>query len=190
MVTTNRSSFCTCGGSSMMVNWLVPAVFQWDLVYFAKMSKQSSCHIQGSVILSRAIWWHTMVMSHTWKVQDRSTYHGWEYRGVFSLLPKPTQSSDSPSVKCWEEAYGEDNDIIINSSSIVCLTVLSCSMRKIKEYPCMCLRVVAGLESWYINWFVGKTWTQEQCADYCAWECDDTLDVIGAHNECVRHDFH
>ena len=51
----------------------------------------------------------------------------------FSLLPKPTQSPDSPSVV--RSIYGEDHDnITINSSNIVCLTALSRSMRKMKEY--------------------------------------------------------
>ena len=98
----NRSSFCTWRGSSIMVHWSVPAVFQWDLVYFAKVPKQSSCHIQGSVLLYRTIWWHTLVMWDTWKVQD------WEQiswmgisRSFFPHFRNPPNAGRS--------VYGEDH---------------------------------------------------------------------------------
>ena len=112
MMTTNCSRFCTWRGSSIMIRWSVPAVSQWDLVYFIKMTKQSWCHIQGSVLLSHTIWWYTI--SDTWKVQYRSRYHGWEYRGVSSPLQRPTKAL---TVQLLGD--GEDHDTTINSSNIV-----------------------------------------------------------------------
>ena len=49
--------------------------------------------------------------------------------------------------KCWDTSYGEDHDVTINISNIDCMLALSCSMRKMKYYNCICFRVVAGLES-------------------------------------------
>ena len=48
--------------------------------------------------------------------------------------------------------YGEDHDITINSSNIGCTGALSCCMRKMKEYPYIWFRVVAGMESLLQEW--------------------------------------
>ena len=186
-------------GSSIMINWSVPAVFQWDLVYFINMSQQSSCHIQGSVLLSHTNWWYTI--SDTWKVQYRGRYHGWEYREVFPPTTDTHQSSDSPTVGRWRgPRYHYQQFEHIRSAA------LSCSIRKMEEYLVCASELLKGWRADTSNGLLERHLQIFSCGEFvsglmwlrwsmvartvsriyisCLRRWRD-IHVLGAHNECA-----
>ena len=104
-ITTNRSRFCTSRFPRVMHDGSFVSE-SWCITQAICLPHLRKCDVVSYLLMA-------LVMSDIGKVQYRSRYHGWKYRGAFANQRNPPKAPRNPSVE--RKHVTKDHDITINN---------------------------------------------------------------------------